>query len=59
MDVIIFHTTLYRCLKLTYSTNVGGIVMESQIMSEMGTGSLRQSVDVLLFADFFQSVLKF
>lgn len=49
--LVIFHPCLYIALKLTYPMNVGGIVLEGRIMSDIGTGSLGQSVRALIHAD--------
>lgn len=49
---VVLHTALYRTLKLPYPIDIGGIVLDSRMTSEMGTGSLRQSVGVFSFADF-------
>lgn len=46
------HPSLYRGLKLTYPTDIDGIVQDGQIMSELGTESLGQSVGVVTAADF-------
>lgn len=49
---VLLHPSLYRCIKLTYPRDVGGIVLEGRMTSELGVGSLGQSVGVLTDADF-------
>lgn len=49
---ILLHPSLYRAVKLTYPMDVGGIVLDGRMTSEIGTGSLGQSVGVLIAADF-------
>lgn len=49
---VLLHPSLYRAIKLTYPTDVGGIVTEGRMTSELGVGSLGQSVGVLSPADF-------
>lgn len=44
--------SLYRDLKLTYPTDVGGIVTDDRITTDIETGNLGQSVGVLASADF-------
>lgn len=44
--LVILHPTLHRALKLMYPTDVGGIVLDVRITTEMGTGNLGQSVGV-------------
>lgn len=41
------HPSLHRALKLTYPTDVGGIVLDGRMTTELGTGSLGQSVGFL------------
>lgn len=41
-----------RVLKLTYPTDFGGIVLDGWTTTEMGTESLRQTVEALTSADF-------
>lgn len=47
---VFLHPSLHRCVKLTYFTDVGGIALEGRMTSELGVGSLGQSV--LTSADF-------
>lgn len=49
---VLVHPSLYRAIKLTYPTDVGGIALDGRIMSELGVGSLGQSVGVLSGSDF-------
>lgn len=49
---VLLHPSLYRSVKLTYLTDIGGIVLKGRMTSELGTGSLGQSVIVLTNADF-------
>lgn len=46
------HPSLYRAVKLTYPMDISGIVLEGRMTSELGVGSLGQSVRVLTDADF-------
>lgn len=49
---VILDTFLYRSLKLTYPTDVGAIILDGRMTTEMGTRSLGQFVGVLSAADF-------
>lgn len=49
---VLLHPSLYRAVKLIYPTDVGGIVLDGRITTELGTGSLGQSVGVLTNVDF-------
>lgn len=49
---VLLHPSLYRSVKLTYPPDVGGIVLEGRVMSELGIGSLEQSVGILTSRDF-------
>lgn len=44
--------SLYRALKFTFLTDIGSIVSDGQIMSDIGTASLGQSIKVLTPTDF-------
>lgn len=52
MVPVLLHPSLYRTVKLIYPTEVVGIVLEGRITSELGTGSVGQSVEVLTSANF-------
>lgn len=47
-SLIILHHTLYSALKLTYPTDVGEIVLEGRITSEMDAGSLARAVSLFV-----------
>lgn len=49
---VLLHHFLYRAVKLTYPTDVGGIVLDGRMITEWGAGSLGQYVGVLSSADF-------
>lgn len=49
---VLHQPSLYRALKQTYPVDVGGIVLDGRMTSEMDTRSLGQSVGVLAAADF-------
>lgn len=53
---VLIHPSLYRGLKLTFHTDVSGIVAEGRITSDKDTGSLEQSVGFLT-PDRFSSSL--
>lgn len=44
---VIPHPSLYKAVKLTYHMDVGGIVLDAWMTSELGVGSLGESVWVL------------
>lgn len=50
--LLLFHSSLYRVLNLTFLTDVGGIVSDGRITTDIGTGSLGQYVRVQTPADF-------
>lgn len=50
--LVLLHPSLYRAQKLTFPTDIGGIVLDARIMSNIGTGSLGQSVRFLSPANF-------
>lgn len=52
------HPSLYRVLKLSYPTDSSSSVLDVQIMTDIGTGSLGQSVRVLAPQISAQSVFK-
>lgn len=45
--LVLHHPSLNRALSLTFSMDVGGIVVYGQISSDIGSGNLVQSVKVL------------
>lgn len=49
---VLIHPSLYRAIKLIYPMDVGGIALDGRITSELGVGSLGQSVGVLSSSDF-------
>lgn len=49
---VVLHPSVYRAAKLTFPMDVGGIVPEGRMTTELGTGSLGHSVGVLSPADF-------
>ena len=49
---ILVHPSFYRSLKLRYPVDVGGITRDDRVSTELGTGSLRQAVDILTPKDF-------
>lgn len=49
---VLLHTTLYRSVKITFLTDVCGIITGGWITSELDSYSLRQSVRVLTPVDF-------
>ena len=46
------YPSFYRALKLKYSIDVGGVSRDSWVTTELGTGSLRQTVSILTPKDF-------
>ena len=46
------HPSFYRSLKLRYPVDVGGITRNVRVSTELGTGSLRQAVGILIPEDF-------
>lgn len=46
------HPSLYRAVKLTYPMDISGIVLEGRMTSELGVGSLGQSVSIFSNSDF-------
>ena len=46
------HPCFYRSLKLQYPLDVGGISRDSQVNTELGTGSLHQAIGILTPEDF-------
>lgn len=52
-ELLLFvHPSLYRALKLTFSLDIGSLSPDDSIMTEMGTGSMGESVSVLTLAMF-------
>lgn len=49
---VLFHPSLYKVVKLTYPMDVGRIVLDERMTSELVIESLGQSVRVLSGADF-------
>ena len=49
---ILVHPSFYRSLKLRYPMDVGGITRDDRVSTELGTGSLRQTVGILTPKDF-------
>ena len=49
---VFMHPSFYRAIKLRFPTDVGGIARTGQVTSELGTGSLGQTVGILTPADF-------
>ena len=49
---ILVHPSFYRSLKLRYPVDVGGITRDDRVSTELGTGSLRQTVGILTPKDF-------
>ena len=49
---ILVHPSLYRSLKVRFLLYVGGVSRKCRIMTELGTGSLRQAVGILTPEDF-------
>ena len=49
---ILVHPSLYRCLKVRFPLDVGGVSRKCRITTELGTGSLRQAVGILIPEDF-------
>lgn len=49
---VLLHPSLYQAVKLNYPMDVGCIVLDGRMTTELGTGSLRQSVGALATADF-------
>ena len=49
---ILVHPSFYRSLQLRYPVDVGGITRDDRVSTELGTGSLRQAVDILTPKDF-------
>lgn len=43
----LLHPSLYRAVKVTYHMDIGGIVLDRQMTSELGIGNLGQSIGVL------------
>lgn len=52
MVPVLLHPSLYRTVKFIYPTDVVGIVLEGRITSELGTGSVGQSVEVITSGNF-------
>lgn len=50
--LVLLHPSLHRALKLTFPTDVGVIVQDSRITTDIGTESLEQSLGVLTPIDF-------
>lgn len=50
---ILLHLTLYKALKLVFSTDVGGFVTGGKITSDLGSGSQGQSFGVLITQRFW------
>lgn len=48
----LFHPSLCRALKLTFPADVGGIVTDGRITTDIGTGSLEQSVGHMTSTEF-------
>ena len=44
---ILVHPSLYMSLKLRFPIDLGGITRDNRVSTELGTGSLRQSVGIL------------
>lgn len=44
---VLLHTSLYRVLKLMFPTDVGNIVIDNQITTDIVTGSLGQYIEIL------------
>ena len=53
---IYVHPCFYRSLKQRFTSDVGGISRESRVITELGTGSLRQTVGILTPQDFWPVV---
>ena len=49
---ILVHPSFYRALKLKFPIDVGGITRDNRVTTELGTGSLRQTVGILTPKDF-------
>lgn len=56
--LVLLHPFLYRVLKPTFLTNIGGIVTEGQFTSDIWSGSLGQSIGVVTLQISTQSVFK-
>lgn len=41
---VLLQRSLYRAIKLTFATDVGGIITEGRITSDVGTGSLDKNL---------------
>ena len=50
--LIYVHPSFYRSLKMKYPLDVGGISRDGRVITELGTGSLRQAVGILTPEDF-------
>ena len=49
---ILVHPSFYRSLKVQFPPDVGGITRDYRVVTELGTGSLRQTVGILTPKDF-------
>ena len=49
---IYVHPCFYRSVKLRYPLDIGGIFRDGRVTTELGTGSLRQTVGILTLEDF-------
>ena len=49
---ILVHPSLYRCLKVRFPLDVGGVSRNGRVTIELGTGSLRQAIGILTHEGF-------
>ena len=49
---ILVHPSFYRSVKVRFLLDVGGITRDDRVTTELGTGSLRQAVGILIPKDF-------
>ena len=53
---IYVHPSFYSSLKVRYPMDFGGVSRDGQVTTELGTGSLRHTVDILTPEDFWTIV---
>lgn len=55
--LVILHPSLYRAVKIMFTTDIGGIVNDRQITSDICSGSLVQSFGAQAPVDFQLAIL--
>ena len=51
-ESLFVHPSLYKSIKLVYPLDVGVVSCDGQMTTELGTGSLRQTIGLLSLKNF-------